>query len=186
MSESDKELLLKDLCARLPYGVIIQEYNEEYGYSDNALNTISIGYFSIHEASIEGTWINHIENVKPYLRSLSSMTEEKAKELLFVRLSSKYGKSCAYIKNFIKLNEVSFRKESPYEGSIVAWFSFKNKIHDTPQIREYSKCEYLGQINDITLAEIDWLNAHHFDYRGLIEKGLAIEVTKENNPYGNL
>jgi hypothetical protein len=28
-----------------------------------------------------------------------------------------------------------------------------------------------------------WLNAHHFDYRGLIEKGLAIEVTEENNPY---
>jgi hypothetical protein len=23
---------------------------------------------------------------------------------------------------------------------------------------------------------IDWLNAHHFDYRGLIEKGLAIEA----------
>jgi hypothetical protein len=32
---------------------------------------------------------------------------------------------------------------------------------------------------------IDWFNAHHFDYRGLIEKGLAIEVTKENNPYEN-
>jgi hypothetical protein len=30
---------------------------------------------------------------------------------------------------------------------------------------------------------IDWLNAHHFDYRGLIPKSLAIEVTKENNPY---
>lgn len=29
----------------------------------------------------------------------------------------------------------------------------------------------------------DWLNKHHFDYRGLIEKGLAIVVTKENNPY---
>ena len=29
----------------------------------------------------------------------------------------------------------------------------------------------------------NWLNAHHFDYRGLIEKGLAIEVTEENNPY---
>lgn len=35
------------------------------------------------------------------------------------------------------------------------------------------------------LAVFDWLNAHHFDYRGLIEKGLAIEVTKENNPYEN-
>lgn len=30
---------------------------------------------------------------------------------------------------------------------------------------------------------IDWLNKHHIDYRGLIEKGLAIKVTKENNPY---
>ena len=34
-----------------------------------------------------------------------------------------------------------------------------------------------------TWKSIDWLNAHHFDYRGLIEKGLAIEVTEENNPY---
>ena len=30
---------------------------------------------------------------------------------------------------------------------------------------------------------VDWLIAHHFDYRGLIEKGLAIAVTEENNPY---
>ena len=33
-----------------------------------------------------------------------------------------------------------------------------------------------------SIDSIDWLNSHHFDYRGLIEKGLAIEVT-ENNPY---
>lgn len=31
----------------------------------------------------------------------------------------------------------------------------------------------------------DWLNKNQFDYRGLIPKGLAIEVTKENNPYEN-
>ena len=30
---------------------------------------------------------------------------------------------------------------------------------------------------------VDYLNSHHFDFRGLIEKGLAIEVTKENNPH---
>ena len=30
---------------------------------------------------------------------------------------------------------------------------------------------------------VDWLNAHHFDYRGLIPMGLAIEVIEENNPY---
>ena len=34
-----------------------------------------------------------------------------------------------------------------------------------------------------TMDSFDWLNANHFDYRGLIEKGLAIEVTEENNPY---
>jgi hypothetical protein len=34
-----------------------------------------------------------------------------------------------------------------------------------------------------SVHKYDWLNAHHFDYRGLIERGLAIEVTKENNPY---
>ena len=27
---------------------------------------------------------------------------------------------------------------------------------------------------------IDWLNVHHFDYRGLIEKGLAIDATGLN------
>ena len=36
---------------------------------------------------------------------------------------------------------------------------------------------------DNTFAVIDWLNAHHFDYRGLIPKGLAISVNKNNNPY---
>ena len=34
-----------------------------------------------------------------------------------------------------------------------------------------------------TVESVDWLNAHHFDCRGLIEKGLAIEVTEERNPY---
>ena len=35
----------------------------------------------------------------------------------------------------------------------------------------------------INMDAIDWLYVHHFDYRGLIEKGLAIEITKDNNPY---
>ena len=41
----------------------------------------------------------------------------------------------------------------------------------------------LASYNENITKYIDWLNAHHFDYRGLIEKGLAIEVTEENNPY---
>lgn len=132
MTQEEKDLLLKDLCARLPYGVIIQEYNEEYGYADNALNTIGIGYFSIHEACIEGTWINHIENVKPYLRPMSSMTEEE-KQVYDHRL----------------------------------------------------ECMFYDTMYDDAFA-IDWLNEHHFDFRGLIDRGLAIEITEGNNPYKDL
>ena len=33
------------------------------------------------------------------------------------------------------------------------------------------------------IRSIDWLNEHHFDFRNLIEKGLAIAVTEDNNPY---
>lgn len=133
MTQEDKNLLLKDLCSRLPYGVIIQEYNEEYGYVDNALNTIGIGYFSIHEACIEGTWINHIENVKPYLRPLSSMSEKEKEEYYTIIIRSQ---GC----------------------------SFENGESATTTVN-------------------DWLLSKHFDVRGLISKGLAIAVTKENNPY---
>lgn len=44
----------------------------------------------------------------------------------------------------------------------------------------YLKAAYLSDS-----AKFDWLNKHHFDYRYLIERGLAIKVTKENNPYEN-
>lgn len=170
MIQEDKQILLVDLCARLPYNCKVTI--AEGGIDGLQWNNVPLNSYLLYQIEEEDGW----KYIKPYLRPMSSMTEDEAKELLFGRLVSKYGESCAYIKNFIKLNEVSFRKEPPYKGSIAIWFSFENKIHDTPQIREYSKCEYLGQINDITLVEIDWLNAHHFDYRGLIQKGLALEA----------
>ena len=42
--------------------------------------------------------------------------------------------------------------------------------------------EELAEYNKVELSDfrrIDWLNAHHFDYRGLIEKGLALEMPKD-------
>jgi hypothetical protein len=59
---------------------------------------------------------------------------------------------------------------------------------------EYRKFSYYGAAgirdNDFTemlavpsFEKMDYLNSHHFDYRGLISKGLAIAVTKDNNPY---
>lgn len=44
-------------------------------------------------------------------------------------------------------------------------------------------CENTDYLPHSCMEYVDWLNEHHFDYRGLIEKGLAIEVTEKNNPY---
>lgn len=52
------------------------------------------------------------------------------------------------------------------------------ELEEVKKSGDYQKAAYLGDS-----AKYDWLNAHHFDYRYLIEKDLAIEVTEENNPY---
>ncbi len=83
MTQEEKQLLLKDLCARLPYGVKAEVPNH--------INPLEIfGIEKLHK----GTWawrkgtclvsfwndVRAIENIKPYLRPMSSMTEEEKKE----------------------------------------------------------------------------------------------------------
>ena len=69
MTQEDKQLLLKDLCARLPYGFVIHRYSDNV---DITINTIDdFGHFLEYS---EG------EEFKPYLRPMSSMTKEEKKE----------------------------------------------------------------------------------------------------------
>ena len=112
MTQRNKELILVDLCARLPYEVKIQV--NEWTSLDTVLK---VG----HVARL----INGDIELKPYLRPMNSMTEE----------------------------------EEIYYNTVYTTLKFYEKE--------------------------DWLNAHHFDYRGLIPKGLAIAVTKKNNSYAN-
>lgn len=127
MTQEDKQLLLKDLCARLPYGV--KFLRESWNYElDQELSVIEILEDIDKDGYINNTKVYTVEDIKPYLRPKSSMTEEEKEE-------------------YFKLGDI-------YYGI------------------------YFDSINSI-----DWLNAHHFDYRRLIPKGLAIEVTEENNPY---
>ena len=131
MKQEDKELLLKDLSGRLPYQPLCKKIDTEDDFCEcNA----PLGY------SLRDLVDNKII-IKPYLRSMSSMTEEEKREL-----SAKYNWS-------IMGNDISIRYHS--EGY---WDD------DT----ECPTNEYLKLF--------DWINAHHFDYRGLIEKGLAIEA----------
>lgn len=123
MSEEDKQLLLQDLCARLPYGVKV----EAVPYTDPQLlcsiDPIRQEYrldFDMTKSIFHRNWVGEeVSNIKPYLRRLSSMTEDERRESML-----RYG-----------------------------------------------------------YREIDYYNEHHFDYRHLIDRGLAIEVTEENNPY---
>ena len=74
MTEQDKKLLLVDLCARLPYGVIVKE-NDGVNENDNKLLDIDMFDGCINYGYI-------IEDIKPYLRPISSMTENEKKKLM--------------------------------------------------------------------------------------------------------
>lgn len=68
MTQEEKQLLLKDLCARLPYGFTVHRYcdNSDHIFEPNEID----GFAHFLEYS-EG------EDFKPYLRPMSSMTEEE-------------------------------------------------------------------------------------------------------------
>ena len=130
MKKEYKELLLQDLSARLPYGVKIQYDNQscKLVVINDDYTVLLLGEDG-HKPNIEDDLFLDIEKAKPYLRSMSSMSEEEKHN---------------YFMTYTSINGVDI--PHPYKTQ-------------------------------------DWLNAHHFDYRGLIEKGLAIAVTEENNPY---
>lgn len=138
MKQEDKKLLLKDLCARLPYRVKIKT---SYNKIDEPIELIFINHrnesFAIgSDFTITSGLSFDIYECKPYLFPLSSMTEEQ--------------------KSFFDDKHIEI---DDYLG-IIAPFSHVN-------------CEEWDEV-------FCWLNAHHFDYRGLIEKGLAIDATGLN------
>ena len=155
MTKEEKELLLKDLCARLPYEVVGKcELDASY---DTSFDTIfqthkfdavvcglkadSLFVYPLIEDMDEQEFANEevangidILDFKPYLFPMSSMTEEQKKE---------YNLLCDRVTTY------------HYENG--------NIVEDT-ELRDNWK-------------SIDYLNANHFDYRGLIEKGLATDAT---------
>ena len=79
MTQEHIELLLKDLCARLPYNVICQvEFKETGKYNSKVMLLSGIftdeAYFTTKGGSI------YSNEYKPYLFPLSSMTEEEKEE----------------------------------------------------------------------------------------------------------
>lgn len=147
MTRKEKQLLLQDICARLPYGVKVKCPFDDEPYTLLSINwnkeIVVIG-FMMDEMFV--TSKEKLVNIKPYLRPMSSMTEEEKMKL---SLSVSPQGSAIYYDKYIGIPLTHLAQQIPYE--------------------------YLSRV-------LDWLNAHHFDYWGLIEKGLALS-TEEFNPY---
>ena len=132
MTQEDKELLLKDLCARLPYGVVCH-----YDAIVPMVGKVK-SYDRLHAISefdskpcfqfMGNRDIFDFDNIKPYLFPMSSMTEEQCREL----------------RNLINTGQ-----------------------NDNNEFMR-------------SLCRIEFYHKHHIDYRGFIEKGLAIDATGLN------
>lgn len=103
MTQEDKELLLKDLCARLPYGVKIELtwwVMDEGTYVNVTLEPEHIEQLLNYE--------NYITEIKPYLFSLSNMTEEQKKEYQYITERWMYDSSYSISDSIDWLNKNHF------------------------------------------------------------------------------
>ena len=151
MTQEEKDLLLKDIFGRIPYGV-------KCSYLDIEFNKTTHGYLESFEYDddkdiifvIDGIGI-YSEHVKPYLFPLSSMNEEQMEEL--EELCNMYTPDDDY-------------HPYAYMGIEVL---YKHVLDDGYKFSSAFNTDV-----------IDWFNKNHFDYRGLIEKELAIDATNKN------
>lgn len=135
MTQKDKELLLKDLCARLPYGVIVVTPKGR-GYVCDINLTIFDYELGVNiDPLIRDTF--SINDVKPYLLPMSSMTEEQKRE---------YNNLQCYVP--------------------IYYYEYKELVEEI-------------ELHP-TLESFEYLYKNHFDYRGLITMGLAIDATELN------
>ena len=140
MEENLKQLLLKDLSARLPYGVkVLADIDKTFDEGHIGIINMIQPYVGDKYPKLKEQYLLYlngcltpltIDEVRPYLFPMSSMTEEQI---------LKYHNFC--------------------DVGLTEW---GNEL--------YYDCA----------ESLDWLNENHFDYRGLIDKGLALDATGLN------
>lgn len=156
MEKIDRELLIKEIGSRLSYGIKAQVlgWDEEKGEVEVPLRIYSInteGYVYFETNNYDVNYLR-VDECLLYLRPMSSMTKDEKKELLTL-LAGKDAIGYFQVENSGITNTDKHTQFGP--GWEYHWLNFSNE--------------------NISLY-VDWLNAHYFDYRGLIEKGLAFEA----------
>lgn len=148
MTKEEKQLLLKDLCARLPYGYIrckwiVESFNPDTFDKELEINEVIISFIEPNKNSVHlyGKEVPvDIGEIKPYLRPMSSMTEEEKMQLKEEHLKD--------TRLFAESLTKAAAGDTSMRGKVIPHFA------------------------------ADWCNKNHFDFRGLIPMGLALEATE--------
>ena len=126
MNKRDLQLLSRDICSRLPYGVIVL-FNNTRCVVENIGRDGSISLIRSDINVEKAIYLTKVNFVKPYLRPMNDMTEKETN---------------------------------------IMWEKYEN-----------------NPCSEGSSTITDLLNEWHIDHHHLIEKGLAIAVTRDNNPY---
>ena len=142
MEKIDRELLIKEISARLPYGVKakVLAWDEEKGEVEVPLRIYSIntdGYVYFETNDYEVNYL-HVDGCLLYLRPMSSMTRMELHEV-----QEMLGKDVEICDGFIDIVDSSRKR-----------FTFLE-----------------------LQALFEWFLKNHFDFMGLIPKGLAIDCS---------
>ena len=142
MTQEEKQLLLTDLCGRLPYEMPIIPNGQVTPHKivDIDFNKEVVIVQPINR-ELMGVGCLGFEDFKMILRPMSSMTEEEKEEL---------------------------RLEHEKDERLLLKCIIRSKQGDSSM---------RGKV--ITRFASDWCNKNHFDFRGLIPMGLAIEAPEE-------
>lgn len=154
MTQEEKELLIKDLCGRLPYGVMLKHISTEKPFKLFSIKRDEYASYKKDgvELAVNGVYYDWYVNdtyhdielyIKPYLRPMSSMTEEEKEEL-----------------------------RDTYDW-VYSEYPFEDEDEDEDDLRNV---EDVGGHYEPSAETYDWYNRKGFDYRGLIPKGLALEA----------
>jgi hypothetical protein len=121
MKQEDKELLFKDICARLPYKVKVSYYDNENERQE--CDVVDSIYEDTQEIGV-GQWCLKMDKIKPYLFPLSSMTEEQKEDLLLTIVGKEGLKLFSVTKDGIISND---KAEQSFENFSLNIINFSNE-----------------------------------------------------------
>lgn len=159
MKDELKLKLFDELSTRLPYHPHIAVYSDEH----NEWFTAPLYSVEVRDEECNDIWVESnnyggtLENVRPFLRSLASMTDDEKEELRKVAS----GTACLVDK------EIKIEGMRMYHAYRIGVNANEEDVF----------------AHEALLRVFRWLREHQFDFDSAINYGIAVKVTDDNNPY---